>query len=350
MKKNIFLSLIIVSIVGSILFSVQQVSTKEVDIPEGALIRTRGTIDIYIVKYSGSKKFKRLILSPTVFNSYEHLRWDDVMEVEQAVTDSFIVSDLVRVIRGEKIYKLYPQGDTGEKRWIKELDAFYANEWDLDAVYEINSFDRDSYLTGPDIESKVSDDYEPSGLPDSFSLNIPFIIQAPFGNWNSPFDQTCEETSILMVYYYFQNKTVDYTEVVRELYNIVSFQERTYGFYKDTSAEETAQLVRDYYGYKANVYFDVSALDIKRELVKGNPVVVPLAGRLLNNPYFTALGPLYHMAVIKGYNQDGFIVHDPGTKRGADFFYSYQIIDQALHDFNYGDVLNGKSAMISIER
>jgi len=129
-------------------------------IPEGALIRAAGDIDIYIVKYipstgsgqAGSKQFKRLILSPSVFNNYGHLKWEDVLDVAQSVVDSFTTSELVRAVNDEKVYKLFPQGDTGEKRWIKTSDAFISNGFDWDAIYEINEFDRDSYETGLPLE------------------------------------------------------------------------------------------------------------------------------------------------------------------------------------------------------
>lgn len=122
-------------------------------IPEGALIRAKGDIDIWIVKYVESlsinsgqaKKFKRLILSPNVFNSYGHLRWENVIEVEPSLLTRFTTSDLVRADGDTKIYRLFAQGDTGVKRWIPTAEAFVGNGFDWDAVYTINNADRDAY-------------------------------------------------------------------------------------------------------------------------------------------------------------------------------------------------------------
>jgi len=61
---------------------------------------------------------------------------------------------------------------------------------------------------------------------------------------------------------------------------------------------------------------------------------VPLAGRELNNPYFRAPGPIYHMLVIKGYDSDEFIVNEVGTKRGDSFKYKYDVLINAIHDWN----------------
>ncbi|MCK4891464.1 MAG: hypothetical protein KAS78_02230, partial [Candidatus Pacebacteria bacterium] len=109
-------------------------------------------IDIYIVKYVGTKKFKRLILSPSVFNNYGHLRWEDVMDVSQAVLDEFTTSELVRAVGDDKTYRLYAQGDTGQKRMIKNNSVLTRLGLDPDSIYEINSFDRESYVKGLDLE------------------------------------------------------------------------------------------------------------------------------------------------------------------------------------------------------
>ncbi|OGZ35098.1 MAG: hypothetical protein A2174_00430 [Candidatus Portnoybacteria bacterium RBG_13_41_18] len=116
---------------------------------EGAIIRAIGDIDVYIVKYVGAKKFKRLILSPSVFNSYGHLKWSNIKDIDKSVVDSFVTSDLVRAVSDPKVYRLYPSGDTGQKRWIETAGVFTRMNLDWDSIYEINQKDRDSYVTGP---------------------------------------------------------------------------------------------------------------------------------------------------------------------------------------------------------
>lgn len=123
-------------------------------LPEGALIRAIGDIDVYIVKYMGSKKFKRLVLNPHVFESYGHLRWQDVKDVDQSIVDAFTTSDMVRAtVAGDpRVYRLFPDGDTGTKRWIKTAEAFNRLGHDWDAIYTINETDRDAYVEGATIE------------------------------------------------------------------------------------------------------------------------------------------------------------------------------------------------------
>lgn len=132
------------------------VATASVSIPEGAIIKTADNPDVYIVKYIGSKKFKRLILSPSVFKSYGHLKWEDLITVSQQTMDTFKTSYYVKAVGDMNMYQLSPQGDIGEKSLVV-IDSEGYQLWgamrtkgnslfDYDAVYEINAVDRDSYV------------------------------------------------------------------------------------------------------------------------------------------------------------------------------------------------------------
>lgn len=224
----------------------------------------------------------------------------------------------------------------------------YYHWFSMDELLPVS--DNKTYLLSEE-NSSPTIEKEPS-LPETINLEIPFTSQAPFGDWSYPFNYTCEEAAILMVHYYFEGKsTIDPAEAREELLNLIAYEEKNYGFHEDTDAAQTAQLIRDYYGYSVKVKYDISLQDIKKELAKGNPVIIPVAGRLLGNPYFTPPGPLYHMLLVKGYNAIGFITNDPGTKNGADFVYSYQTLQKAIHDFENKEpenITSGRSAMISI--
>lgn len=119
---------------------------------EGSLLRAKGDIDVYVIKYSGSKKFKRLILNTMVFENYRHLRWSDVIDVDRDILDSFATSDLVRVAKDSRVFKLFPSGDAGKKRWVSTSNVFARMRLDWDAIYEINRFDRDSYAEEAPLE------------------------------------------------------------------------------------------------------------------------------------------------------------------------------------------------------
>jgi hypothetical protein len=124
-------------------------------IPEGGMIRDQFGVDVYIVKYANGKRFKRLILSPSVFNSYGHLKWSDIKDVSSQVLNSYATSDYVFVAGDSTIWKLEPQGDTGIKRRFLAPNLNPIPSWNFDpnGIYEINTTDRDSYILGPDITS-----------------------------------------------------------------------------------------------------------------------------------------------------------------------------------------------------
>jgi len=126
------------------------VSPAAVNIPEGALIQVGGDPDVYIVKYVGNKKFKRLILSPSVFNSYGHLKWGNIIKVDKSLLDSFTASNLVRSENGS-VYQLSPSGDTGIKNHVKDMTAFKKLGFDADSVYQINTTDENSYSQGQEL-------------------------------------------------------------------------------------------------------------------------------------------------------------------------------------------------------
>jgi len=104
--------------------------------------------DVFIIKYVGDKKFKRLVLNPEVFESYGHLEWGNIKTVTVDELKAFTTSELVRAIDDTKVYKLFPDGDVGTKRWVETLDCFTSQGYDWDSVYIINSTDRDNYTTG----------------------------------------------------------------------------------------------------------------------------------------------------------------------------------------------------------
>lgn len=107
---------------------------------DGAIIRAFGDIDIYIVKLMNGKMFKRLILSPSVFSSYQHLKWENVVVIDQSVLDQYTTSNLVYVVGNQdKTWLLQPYGDTGMKNLL-------IGEYDPDSVYEINATDFNSYI------------------------------------------------------------------------------------------------------------------------------------------------------------------------------------------------------------
>lgn len=192
-------------------------------------------------------------------------------------------------------------------------------------------------------------------LPKKVLIDVPFTSQAPFGNWaDERQDYGCEEASILMSVYWAEGKELTPKIAEEEIIAISEFEKKVYGNFYDTSAADTLKVLQTYFGYvNARVAYDIGVDDIKAELAGGNLVVVPINGRLLENPYFTPPGPPKHKIVIRGYDDatGEFITNDPGTKRGEGYRYAYAVMERALVDYPSGrdeEITNPRTAMIVI--
>ncbi len=190
---------------------------------------------------------------------------------------------------------------------------------------------------------------EPVAIPDELNLNVPFTTQAPHANWDYPYQEACEEASAITVHYYYQSQTFTPEIADKEILDLVAWEEEHLGFYKDTTAAETAQFIRDYWGYdRVDVIQDPSVDDIKRHIAAGRPVIIPAAGKQLGNPNFRSGGPLYHMFVVRGYTTDTFITNDVGTRKGENYVYDIDVVMEAMHDWNGGDVDMGAKVVIVV--
>lgn len=189
------------------------------------------------------------------------------------------------------------------------------------------------------------------GYTDASMQSVPFISQAPFGSWAVPYQDFCEEASVVMAAHWVWNVPITPTIADTEMKIIKQLEGLLFGHSKDNSAEEMATVLKTLYGMKNVAVKEVAVKqELIAELTAGKILIVPAAGRLLKNPYFTPPGPVYHMLVVKGYDaaRDEFITNDPGTKRGANLRYHANTLFNAIHDWNNGNVLNGKKMVLVV--
>lgn len=185
----------------------------------------------------------------------------------------------------------------------------------------------------------------------NYSLNVPHIAQAPYADRSHPYDEACEETSLLMVDHYYNGQWLS-KEMGQYEIPVLSAWHIKNGYGIDLGVEWMASFAREYFDTDAATYFggDVTIENMKKLLSAWYPVVLPTAGELLNNPYFRNAPP-YHVIVLVGYDHRWFLAHDPGTRNGEFIRYSYETIDNAVHDRNgtKENVLEWQRAMLVIE-
>ncbi|KKU30914.1 MAG: hypothetical protein UX57_C0022G0010 [Candidatus Uhrbacteria bacterium GW2011_GWE2_46_68] len=186
-------------------------------------------------------------------------------------------------------------------------------------------------------------------LPPSINLSVPFTSQAPQANWDLPYQEACEEASVLMVDWYYKGvEEISIEEADRAILDLITFEEEQ-GLPIDLTGGELAELIQDYFGYtKVEVLENPSIESLKEHLSARRPVIVPAAGRLLENPHFRSPGPIYHMFVLRGYMDNVFITNDPGTRHGEAYLYPFDTVYHAMHDWNGGEVEIGAKQVVVI--
>lgn len=173
--------------------------------------------------------------------------------------------------------------------------------------------------------------------------DVPFILQAPGGKWSDPlFQNGCEEASVAMALAWINHaQRVSVAEAEQQIRAITAFEEDRFGYSMDVGLDEVMSVFREYAGHRnVELRKKITIAAILAELRSGAIVLVPVFGRALHNPYFTAPGPVTHMLVITGYDDMAkqFIVHDPGTKRGASYRYGQAVLYDAIWRYPSGSV------------
>lgn len=187
-------------------------------------------------------------------------------------------------------------------------------------------------------------------LPENALIKMPFTTQSPLAVWDASQEDACEEASIIMVVHYLNKSGIGTkNEAEKEILNLIAYEEKNnYG--PSITLKDLSKIAKNYYDLSGEVKIDISIDDIKKEISLGNPVIVPAAGKILPNPNFRNGGPNYHMLVVKGYDKDGFITNDPGTRLGQNFRYSYNDLFNAIHDWDQNNILNGQKAYLTLNK
>lgn len=208
--------------------------------------------------------------------------------------------------------------------------------------------DNDS-IAGGILKKEQNEEQDEIVVPKEIILPVPFSSQAPFAIWDEIHEEACEEMSLIMVKYYFDRKKITPEIAENEIQKMKEYQLKRNGHFIDSDMDELSAMANEYFDLQnARVKYNITKQDILESLTQGSPVIVPAAGRLLGNPNFSGLGPLYHVIVIVGFDGDDFITNDPGTRKGKHFRYKFNVLMNAIHDYpgNKNDIERGVKAGI----
>ncbi len=183
----------------------------------------------------------------------------------------------------------------------------------------------------------VTPEVTPAPIPSEVLLSVPFTPQAPTANWDELHNEACEEASSIMANAYFSKITsLPPNLVENEIDKLTQWQDSNFGYHLSITTEETAKMLKDVYDLNTTVT-ELSEEAMKRALSNGQLIIFPANGQLLKNPYFKQPGPIYHMLVITGFDKDGFITNDPGTKRGLNYRYNYDTLYNSNGNWSHAD-------------
>lgn len=181
----------------------------------------------------------------------------------------------------------------------------------------------------------------PPPTKNSTYLKVQFICQAPLetiDNWKFH-EESCEEAALLQAYLYETGRTMSKQEANELILNMIEWQKANLGGHHDLYAPEMKKFITGYYkleNSEVEIILDAGIEDIRKNVSAGHPVIAPVTGDILKNPYYPYPG--YHMLTVIGYTEDRIITNDNGTRRGADFSYDLETFKKALKDAG-GDIL-----------
>jgi uncharacterized protein YvpB len=227
------------------------------------------------------------------------------------------------------------------KQKVIVLDKPISNSQNIEIVNAVkeNEADQTDSQLNSDTKTAGKEPEEPANA--SYLIKMPFLVQAPEANWDTVHEDACEETSLIMVQTYM-NKTqaITKTEGEKSILSLVDYEDKnSYG--TSITLKELNQIAKDYFKMNTGRVESATIDKIKKEIASGRPVILPAAGKVLFNPNFKNGGPNYHMLVVKGYDKDGFITNDLGTRKGEGYSYPFDTIFNAIHDWNPDNILNG---------
>lgn len=173
-------------------------------------------------------------------------------------------------------------------------------------------------------------------LPLTKKIVVPFTSQAPEGNWQEPWQNACEEASVVMIQNFYKDEGLTVEKARQQILAVFKLKKTTAPVSKDESLERIVEIINSGdLNWQARVVDNPNLTAIKDELAANHPVIAPVYAPLLSNPNYTSPGPAYHVIVITGYDDASgeFITNDPGTDEGENYRYPYEVLMTALHDY-----------------
>lgn len=220
------------------------------------------------------------------------------------------------------------------------------------------------------------------------NYNVAFYSQFPLtwtGKYAEPYQNFCEEASLLSAYYYFNSMTPSKETYISDLMKLKDIEDRLFweNWYRDTSLIESLVSLlffqnEEYLDEFLSTESEQEKMDILENMLIANAekwwvswviedfpvwnltqeeikqrmynsilsalvnwslVVVPVYWKWLENPYFSDGWPVYHNFLItwvtwSDIDEWVFITQEVWTTRWADFEYDKEVVLENIYDFD----------------
>ncbi|MBI5221653.1 MAG: C39 family peptidase [Candidatus Magasanikbacteria bacterium] len=172
-------------------------------------------------------------------------------------------------------------------------------------------------------------------------IKVPYTSEVPLGRWTKPWNNACEEASMVMAESYYSGfESMDKGTAVKYMSPLFTIENKIFGGNADSDSVRTAKLLNDYLSVNALIKTAPTLEEIKDQLRQRKPVITfHYAKEIKNSNYhWRAGGSYYHVMLLVGFddNTNEFLVHDSGDDKTGEYHrYSYDVIMNSLRDFNF---------------
>ncbi|MGB3403177.1 MAG: C39 family peptidase [Microcoleaceae cyanobacterium] len=284
----------------------------------------------FIQGYASTQGHFRVILTESIadFGNVGYVYWQHVRLIRDGIEIPYNPDAITMIVQQETVIKKQPiKTDllkASEKAVLPGEQVYGIKSYSVEQGHikvalteEISYFGNTGYVLPTDVSfQQRGKSFNP--IPPHLELNIPYFSQRdnPRYSWS-----TCNVTSIAMALFYHGLRSRMGGQLEDEL---LQWCFNHAGAGSQTNHSVLSALIQAY-GFKTSFSTTRNWVEVKEELINRRPVV--LAGD------FTPSG---HIVTLIGYNNEGYIVHDPwgdaytnySNTEGQRLLYSYSYLDR----------------------
>ncbi len=104
----------------------------------------------------------------------------------------------------------------------------------------------------------------PPETPAELNLELAFFTQAPYSNWDYPWQEACEEASVLLVANKLLTLDLNTEAYNSELLDIVNWEINRFGAYEHTTVEQTTEILKERYDLETKIHENPTFEDIQK--------------------------------------------------------------------------------------